>query len=68
MLRYKNGFIKEVKVTAKSHLIHLHFVDDVLKFGAISLNEWRHLKDLLHVYCQSSRMNISDNKYVFIRG
>ena len=68
MLKYINGLIKGVKVTTKSHLIHVHIVDDVLMFGDTSLSEWRHLKDLLHVYCQSSRMDISDNKYVFIRG
>ena len=67
MLRNKNlGLIKRVEVTVKSRLIHLVFVDHVLMFGATSLTEWRHVKDLLHVYCEATGMNISDNKYVFI--
>ena len=67
ILRYKSlGLIKRVEVTMTSHLTHLIFVDHALLFRATSLIEWRHLKYLLHVYCQAIRMNISDNCFTKI--
>ena len=42
-----------------------------VKFGAIvkltircflTIRQWRHIKDLLHIFCQASGMKFSDNK------
>lgn len=67
VLRYKSlGLIQGVKVIAKTHLTHLLFVDDVMTFGAASLNEWRHFKDIPQTFCKAIGMKISDNKFVLM--
>ena len=58
--------IQGVKITAKSNLTHLVFVNDVMMFGAALFSEWKNIKELLLIFFQASRMERSDNKYVLL--
>ena len=63
MLRYKKlGLIKGIEVISKSHLTQLLFGDDVLMVGVAYLTEWRHYKNVMHIFFQASGMKgISEN-------
>lgn len=54
------------KISSHSYISHLLFVDDVLLFGLGSLKEWEAYRDIICVFCDASRMNISGQKFLFI--
>ena len=67
MLISKNlGLIKGVKVSTKSNLTNLLFLDDVLIFGLATMSEWIHIKDILLVYYSASSMKASERKSILM--
>ena len=60
------GLIQGVKVSAKTHLSHLLFVEYVMMFAAATLHEWRNIKEILHLFFQVLGINFSDNKSVLM--
>lgn len=57
--------IKGVKISKGISISHLLFVDDVIFFGAASVDEWKCISDILSLFCSASRMQVSHNKSVF---
>lgn len=42
------------------------FVDDVLLFGGNSLDEWTCYRDIMGLFCSTTGMEISTNKFIII--
>ena len=58
--------IQGIKVSSSLHLTHLLFVDDVLLFGVGTIEEWKHFKILLDLFCSTMGMSISKAKSSFL--
>jgi len=47
----RNGLQKEIKISLTKFLTHFIFVDDVLLFGAWSVQEFQALKETMDLFC-----------------
>jgi hypothetical protein len=61
----RNGSLKGLRVTQMEILSHLLFVDDVILFGASSIQEFLVMKDIMAIFCAAYSMQINVNKTNF---
>lgn len=46
--------------------MYILFVDDVLLFGGGGWKEWRHISDIIYLFCKASGMEVNSKKSCFI--
>jgi len=61
-----SGSLQGVKVSQTHHLNHILFVDDVLLFGGVTLEEWTCFHEITTIFCLATGMEISNTKSSFI--
>ena len=59
------GNFSGMKVAAQILITHLIFVDDVIIFGKISVEEWKFLHKILGFFCSASGMEVNPEKSIF---
>ena len=60
------GNIQGINIEKILRITHLLFVDDVVIFGKGVVEEWVVYKELLELFCNASRMEVSESKSVFL--
>lgn len=65
LLAKAQGSITGIKTSRHFFITHLLFVDDVLIFGAGTLEEWSQYKTILDLFCLATSMSISISKSCF---
>lgn len=60
------GQFKGIKRVDYVIITHLLFVDDVVRFGTGSIEEWSQLSDIIKLFCSASGMELSFNKSSFM--
>jgi hypothetical protein len=59
------GKLSGIKVSRIVKILHLLFVDDVLIMTNDSLQEWREIKEILKIFCCTTRLQINWSKSTF---
>jgi hypothetical protein len=53
-----------LKVSVSEVVTHLHFVDDVMLFGAGTLKEMQEIKDILTLFCKATGMELNNKSSI----
>ena len=64
---HQRGAITGFKVSPSLNLTHLLFVDDVILFGLGTVEEWKHYKELLGLFCSAAGMKISGEIFFYVQ-
>ena len=58
------GILSGIKISCVMQIINLLFVDDVILFGLVIIEEWRNLHEILTILCFASGVDISLEKFI----
>jgi hypothetical protein len=61
----EEGKLSRIKVSKIVNILHLLFFDDVLIMTNENLHEWREIKEILKIFCCSTRLQINWSKSMF---
>ena len=62
----EEGRLEGVLVPNGVRITHMLFADDVIHFGKGSFHEWQVFKDALNLFCNSSGMDLNNQKSQFL--
>ena len=62
----ERGNIQGINISDNLLITHLLFVDDVILFGIVTIEEWQDYKELLDTFCNATSMEINEAKSSFL--
>jgi hypothetical protein len=60
----REGIIKGIKVSRITKILHILFVDDILLLTNASVQEWKEIERLVHLFCSVSGLMVNQLKSI----